>query len=140
MKMVFADTFYWISLINPRDGWHKQVLEVTKSLTRTPIVTTDQVLVEVLAFYSKSGTRMRQRIVQLVRNIMNNSNVQIVEQTHESFLSGLDLYESRIDKGYSLTDGISMITMRELGIAEVLTHDKHFTQEGFTILFRNLDD
>jgi predicted nucleic acid-binding protein len=24
--------------------------------------------------------------------------------------------------------------MRELGIIEVLTHDKHFTQEGFVIL------
>lgn len=140
MKMVLADTFYWISLINPRDEWHKQVIEVTKSIAQTLIVTTDEVLVEVLAFYSKSGTRMRQRTVQLVISIMNNSNIQVVEQTHGSFLSGLDLYESRIDKGYSLTDCISMITMRQLGITEVLTHDKHFTQEGFTILFRNIDD
>ena len=35
---------------------------------------------------------------------------------------------------YSLTDCISMETMRAEGIREILTHDNHFTQEGFTIL------
>jgi hypothetical protein len=28
-----------------------------------------------------------------------------------------------------------MQVMRRLGIADVLTHDHHFTQEGFNILF-----
>lgn len=56
-------------------------------------------------------------------------------QTHENFLAGLDLYKARADKGYSLTDCISMIAMRERNLTEVLTHDHHFTQEGFTSLF-----
>jgi hypothetical protein len=29
---------------------------------------------------------------------------------------------------------ISMEAMRQEGISEILTHDNHFTQEGFTIL------
>jgi hypothetical protein len=37
-------------------------------------------------------------------------------------------------KYYSLTDCISMNLMRGRGITEILTHDQHFTQEGFTIL------
>jgi len=41
------------------------------------------------------------------------------------------------DKGYSLTDCISMIVMKQRGIIEVLTHDKHFTQENFRILFQD---
>ncbi len=28
-----------------------------------------------------------------------------------------------------------MIVMKEMGMSEVLTNDKHFAQEGFTILF-----
>ena len=44
---------------------------------------------------------------------------------------GLTLYETRPDKGYSLTDCISMTTMRQESITEVLTHDDHFTREGF---------
>lgn len=37
-------------------------------------------------------------------------------------------------KAYSLTDCISMEAMRQEGITDILTHDNHFTQEGFTIL------
>jgi uncharacterized protein len=63
--------------------------------------------------------------------------VEIVPQTSDSFLTGLDLYRMRLDKGYSLTDCISMHTMRQRGIAEVLTNDRHFEQEGFRALFRD---
>jgi G:T-mismatch repair DNA endonuclease (very short patch repair protein) len=42
--------------------------------------------------------------------------------------------KARPDKGYSLTDCISMETMRAEGIREILTHDNHSTQEGFAIL------
>ena len=55
-------------------------------------------------------------------------------QTHQSFLDGFALYKARPDKEYSLTDCISMEAMRAEGITEILTHDSHFTQEGFTIL------
>lgn len=51
-------------------------------------------------------------------------------------MAGLDLYGARPDKGYSLTDCISMQTMRDRGIVEVLTHDHHFEQEGFVLLLR----
>ena len=44
------------------------------------------------------------------------------------------LFAGRADKQYSLTDCLSMQVMREMGISEVLTHDQHFTQEGFIIL------
>ena len=37
-------------------------------------------------------------------------------------------------RDYSLTDCISMEAMRQEGISEILTHDSHFTQEGFTIV------
>jgi hypothetical protein len=60
-------------------------------------------------------------------------------KTHDSFLAGFSLYRNWLDKGYSLTDCISMQMMRQLGIAEVLTHDKHFTQEGFVILLTDWD-
>jgi predicted nucleic acid-binding protein len=38
--------------------------------------------------------------------------------------------------GYSLTDCISMQTMRREALTEVLTNDRHFEQEGFRALFR----
>lgn len=49
-------------------------------------------------------------------------------------MDGFTLYQARLDKGYSLTDCISMQMMRQLAISKVLTHDKHFAQEGFGVL------
>ncbi len=53
------------------------------------------------------------------------------------FLSGFDLYRARPDKGYSLTDCISMQIMRREGLTDALTNDRHFEQEGFRALFRD---
>ena len=47
MKRVFADTIYWIALINPRDQWHDKAVEAGKSLGKVTLVTTDNVLEEV---------------------------------------------------------------------------------------------
>ncbi len=56
--------------------------------------------------------------------------------SRESFLSGMALYAQRPDKGYSLTDCISMAAMHREGLDEALTNDRHFEQEGFRALFR----
>ena len=47
-----------------------------------------------------------------------------------------ELYASRLDKGYSLTDCVSMEAMRSEGLIDVLTNDRHFEQEGFRLMFR----
>lgn len=128
MKVVFADTFYWIAFINPGDEWHLRVRTVAATLNKTQIITIDEIFVEVLAFSSTRGILMRNRAVELVKSAMTNRRIQVIQQTRESFLAGVELYENRPDKEYSLTDCISMNTMRQLEITEILTHDKHFTQ------------
>ena len=136
MKTVFADTLYYIALANPRDEWHQAAKAIGPKLGAVRFITIDEVLVELLAFYSenKCGRDMRNAAIQLVHKIIHNPNITVLPQTRDSFHRGLRLYESRPDKGYSLTDCISMETMRDRKLSEVLTHDHHFTQEGFVIL------
>ncbi len=134
MKQIFADTFYWVALINKKDNWHQPVIEVTASLKNVEIVTTDEILVEVLNFLSATVS-LRGRTVQFVDDLMQNHHIKVIPQNRESFLQGLNLYRRRLDKKYSLTDCISMTVMQRLKINEVLTHDNHFKQEGFIILF-----
>ncbi|MGB5594842.1 MAG: PIN domain-containing protein [Crocosphaera sp.] len=134
MKPIFADTFYWVALFNKKDNWHQRVIELTSTLKNVEIVTTDEVLIEVLNFLSATVS-LRGRTVQFVDDIMNNPHIQVIPQNRESFLQGLNLYRRRLDKKYSLTDCISMTVMKRLKINEVLTHDHHFKQEGFIILF-----
>jgi predicted nucleic acid-binding protein len=68
--------------------------------------------------------------------MLESRTVHVVPQTTASFAAGLSLYDARPDKGYSLTDCISMETMRHEGITDVLTNDAHFDQEGFRAIFR----
>jgi predicted nucleic acid-binding protein len=135
VNAVFADTFYWIALINPGDRFAQEVQRFDDLLSGGSVYTTEEVLVEVLTFFA-ADTWLRIRAVETVREILSEPAVHVIPQSHESFLSGFDLYAARPDKGYSLTDCISMQTMRREGLTQVLTNDRHFEQEGFRALFR----
>ena len=135
MNKIFADTSYWVALIDPKDKWHSKAINLSQSLAGLKLITTDEVLSEVLTFFSGYGPHIRKSVAEIVFGALTNETyIEVVEQSRESFLSGLALYEKRLDKSYSLADCISMQLMRAEGISEVLTNDKHFSQEGFTTL------
>ena len=134
-RTLFADTFYWIALIFPRDAFHAAVVSFSRTLGSVRVVTTDEVLTEVLSHFAGLGRYWRGRAVALVHDLRNDPDVDVLPQTRADFDAALAFYEARPDKGYSLTDCRSMVALRALGISEVLTNDHHFTQEGFTILF-----
>lgn len=134
MNVAFVDTLYLVALFNPRDQWHQRAIDTSKLLIQTKLITTEDVLVELLNFFSEYGEKARHGAVVQVEGILTGTNIEVVPQSHESFMGGLGLYKGRPDKGYSLTDCISMNVMRERDIREVLTHDEHFRQEGFTLL------
>jgi predicted nucleic acid-binding protein len=135
VKLVFADTNYWVALINPNDQWRGPAHSAQALLHDVRLVTTDLILLEVLNFFAEHGEEARLRAVSATEEILTNPDTEVVRHTHQSFVAGLAFYKARADKGYSLTDCISMNAMRERSISEVLTHDHHFEQEGFTILF-----
>ena len=134
MRRLFADAFYWIALLHESDQWHRRVIQFTETLAAHHTYTTDAVFDEYLATYSARGY-LRQEAAATVRRLLASPEVTVIPQTHALFLEGLALYEARPDKEYSLTDCISMQVMRREGLTEVLTNDRHFTQEGFHILF-----
>ena len=134
MRRVFADTYYWIALLNDRDQGHAAARAITQALRYSAIITSQEVLSEVLTFFCEHGRQVRQTVAAFVRQILTNPAITLHPQSDQSFLDGLAFYEARPDKEYSLTDCISMLIMRQQGITEVLTSDDHFTQEGFTKL------
>jgi predicted nucleic acid-binding protein len=137
MNAVFADTFYWIAFTNVQDLAHERVKAFSRSAKPDVIVTTEEILTEYLNYFAAWGAHFRNKAIQNTRNILDNRAVRVIAQTPESFRSGFDLYRARLDKGYSLTDCISMQTMRSEGIADVLTNDAHFEQEGFRAVLRD---
>ncbi|MGR3275733.1 type II toxin-antitoxin system VapC family toxin [Acaryochloris marina NIES-2412] len=103
------------------------------------LVVTDGILDEVLNYASTRGTFMRQKALALCSKIIRESTITVVAYTPELRELGFSLYAQRSDKAYSLTDCISMVVMKQMDISTALTHDKHFTQEGFIILFQDQD-
>lgn len=134
MRTVFADTFYWIALLNSREQWHQRAKDVKADIGAVQIITTESVLIELLNYFCAYGPTMRRMIAKATRILLDSSEIEVLPHTSDTFLSGLTLYEARLDKGYSLTDCISMQAMSQREIAEVLTHDAHFAQEGFVLL------
>ncbi len=133
---VFADTFYWIALTYSEDAAHDKATAFDVSSNRPAILTTEEILVEFLTFFGGKGSLLRAKAVIVGRRILANQKIRVLPQTHDTFSAGLELYAARLDKAYSLTDCISMTTMRREGVTDILTDDRHFEQEGFRALFR----
>lgn len=134
MRLIFIDTHYFIAIFHVADEWHKKAVNLESDITDCQFVTTDIILLEILNYFSRYGAETREQTVGFVEDVLADEQIKVVEATRETFLGGLQFYSSRLDKGYSLTDCISMNVCRSFGISEVLSHDHHFEQEGFAVL------
>ena len=135
MRQVFADTSYWIALVNPRDQLHAKAVSVSQQLSPMRIWTSEMVLVEVLNSFSDGGP-LRQAVSSMVQKLRSNRDVVIVPQTSEQFESALRRYKQAADKSWSLTDCASFEVMEAEQIGASLTHDQHFVQAGLEALLR----
>lgn len=132
MRPVFADTFFFIALINERDEYHGAA-RAWKAGSRAPIVTTPWVLVDVLDAMASSP--VRGATASFVARLLTDRATQVVDD-RDLFQEGLRLFTSREDKAWSVTDCISFVVMKRRRISQALTADHHFTQAGFKALLR----
>jgi predicted nucleic acid-binding protein len=94
------------------------------------LLTHDYVLAEFIPLCQSRGLN-RRKTLEFVRTLLANQLIEIVWTKEGDYAQALALLEARLDKTYSLCDAISFVLMRERGLIEALTTDKHFVQEGF---------
>jgi uncharacterized protein len=133
-REVFADTAYWIALLDPGQTLHRAAADASHALGTARLITSDLILVELLNHFSGRGGYWRGQVLRAVDQLSQNTGVTIEPQTRDLFAAGLKLYRERPDKGYSQTDCTSMVLMQRRSITQVLTSDRHFVQEGFVAL------
>jgi predicted nucleic acid-binding protein len=75
MKRIFADTSYWIALLNPRDGLHHRAVAAAQNHSEDQVVTTEMVLVEFLNGFSDRGPRLRAAASKAVKTLRSSLNV-----------------------------------------------------------------
>ena len=133
MKPVFADTFFFLALLNPSDAAHGQAVALSRSL-RQRRVTTTWVLTEVGDAMSVGANRSA--FLEFLEFIRQSPLVTIVPAREELFERGVGLFSQRPDKKWTLTDCISFVVMHDKNLAEALTEDHHFEQAGFVALLK----
>lgn len=133
MTSVFADTFYFLALLNPRDGAHARAIQFTAAF-QGQMVTTTWVLTEFGD--AMSDPRNRLEFVEMLKDIRSNPQMRFLPADQSLFDEGVRLFSQRPDKEWSLTDCISFVVMQREGIGEVLTGDHHFEQAGFVALLK----
>jgi predicted nucleic acid-binding protein len=72
--------------------------------------------------------------MQLLAKFEKEQGYRICPITGVLFQEALDLFRSRTDKDWGLTDCVSFVLMMQEGVTEALTADLHFRQAGFSAL------
>ncbi len=134
MRAVFADTFYFLALLNPADQAHARAVAFTRSF-RDRMVTTDWVITE-LADALAGTAQGRAEALATLADLRTDPDAEIVPFSPGLMADGLDLYARRPDKQWSLTDCVSFVVMERDGITDALTGDHHFEQAGFAALLK----
>lgn len=136
---LFLDTSYVLALFNTRDQWHSVAVEWQQRVASTgsSLLTTELVLVEIGD--SLASVNFRSGATKIIRTLLESQLVSVVAASSELFKKSVDLYESRADKDWGLTDCSSFIVMTEHSLTDSLTTDEHFRQAGFNPLLRSKD-
>jgi predicted nucleic acid-binding protein len=133
MRRVFADTHYYLALVNSDDDRHMSAVEFSESFDGA-FVTTNWVLTELADALSEPPNRSL--FLEMIEDLRVDPAVEVVPFSEELFRQGIDLYRERPDKSWSLTDCVSFVVMQKQGVPEALTRDHHFEQAGFIVLLK----
>ncbi|NEQ83273.1 MAG: type II toxin-antitoxin system VapC family toxin [Moorea sp. SIO2I5] len=131
-ERLFLDTAFIQALLNKRDQYHQKALELLPRLKNAKEVwVTEAVLTEVGNALSAVN---RVIAVQFIQQCYQTENMYVVSVDTSLLQRALQLYYARSDKTWGLTDCISFAVMKEQGLTDALTTDKHFVQAGYRAL------
>ena len=113
--IAFADTFALIAWLNPRDESHDRVCMYLDGFTGR-LVTTEWVLMELAD--ALCAPAARSTTTAFLNAVRSDAFFEVVAYDWAVYRSGFQLFESRPDKEWSLTDCISFSVMEQRGIVK----------------------
>ncbi|HWQ12151.1 MAG TPA: type II toxin-antitoxin system VapC family toxin [Roseiflexaceae bacterium] len=134
---IFLDTAFALALANPNDLLHGRATLLADQIETAGIrlITTRAVLLEI----GNALARLRYRAasLQLLTALETDPSVEIVSLTDDLYDRAFQLYRTRPDKEWGLTDCASFVVMQDRGLTAALTPDKHYQQAGYQALLRD---
>ncbi len=131
---LFVDTGAWYALADRSDQHHNEAVEIYPKLLsgNLPLKTTNLIIAETYTLIRRGIGY--QAAIAFLENITSSPRVvriysdSILEETAESILRQYQ------DQDFSYTDAVSFVVMKQYGITEAFSFDKHFVTAGFTLI------
>ncbi len=130
-REIFADTSGLYASVDRRDPHHVRAVSLLGDLARRHciIVTSDYLIAETINLaMARRGRVVAERLLDLIES---SKGIRLIWVGTEHFTTAKAFFRKYADQGYSFTDCTSFVIMRELGIADALTTDRHFAAAGF---------
>lgn len=130
----FIDTSGFYALLVKKDDRHRQAADFMREAAkkRRRFVTSDYVLDETATLLQARGHFQTVNI--FFASVFESRVCRIIWTDADRFIKAKSLFLRRLGQGWSFTDCVSMVVMKDLRLQEVLTKDAHFQSGGFTVL------
>jgi len=126
---VLLDTSGLLCYLHRDEPQHEKAVKLVNAST-SGLLTHSHVLAELVAL-ALVRRFPRAKVLEFVSDLVDNPDIETVWVNEQLHREAMELLFVRQDKGYSLCDAVSFILMRQRGIPDGLTTDRHFEQEGF---------
>lgn len=129
---MFLDTSGLLCYLHRDEPQHEKAVQLVDD-SISGLLTHSYVLAELVAL-ALVRRFPRTKVLEFVVDLVDNPDIETIWVDEQLHREAMQLLLARQDKGYSLCDAVSFILMRQQGITNGLTTDRHFEQEGFTRL------
>ncbi len=131
---LFVDTGAWYALADSSDQYHDEAVKIYPKLLGNyhPLKTTNLIVAETHILIRRCIGY--QAAIAFLENIASSPRVfkiysdSMLEEGAESILRQYQ------DQDFSYTDAVSFVVMKQYGITEAFSFDKHFATAGFTLI------
>ena len=129
---LFVDTSAWLAVNDPRDSLHDTAAAFyrEKALKKFRfLVTSNLIVAETHASLIKA--RGRHVAFKFLALLETSSRVRVIYDTRELGMEAVRIMAKYGDQRFSLCDAVSFAAMKENGIRDVFSFDRHFETMGF---------
>ena len=135
MSEVFVDTSGWVSAFVSSEPAHAEASTLVTQWQQQNrhLVTTNYVLSELIVLFTRFRVQ-RSEVLTYIQRIRDSTWIEVVHIDEKLDEQAWKLLETRLDKIWSLVDCASFVVMKDRGLTDALTTDRHFQQAGFVRL------
>ena len=129
----FGDTSGWIALFNEDDKYHLRARSWARAThgQNHRLVTTDYVLDETITHLQATANHATAE--DFANWILKQEHIRVIHISEAMWDDALATFRKYDDKDFSFSDCTSFVVMRQHGLRDVFSFDRHFEQMGYRL-------